>query len=237
MGALIQFRPGATLLDFPRTGQGLRGFLTTALKHHRLPELLIEALVRDAEARPGAEPEEALVFALAARMRLEPIDFEKARGILLLGPGGSGKSAVAAKIAHSALLSGRRVELANAADGLALFRTATFQTDSLMVMEASGFNPANRRALNAFAALGEAEGVESLGVISAASDAQDVWEIVNALRLPRVIVTGLDRTLRLGAMVAAAASGAGLAHVTYGPRADDSLETLAPDLLAKMLLD
>lgn len=237
MGALIQFRQSATLLDFPRAAQSQRGCLTAALKRHRLPELLIEALVRHAEARPGAEVEEALTSALIQRMRLQPIDFEKARGILLLGPSGAGKSAIAAKIAHSALLSGRKVELASAADGLALFRTATFESDSLMVMEAPGFNPANRRALNAFAALGEAEGVESFGVISAASDAEDVWEIVGALRPPRVIVTGLDRTSRLGATVAAATCGAGLAHVTYGPRADDPLETLAPDLLAKMLLD
>jgi flagellar biosynthesis protein FlhF len=237
MGALIQFKQGAKLLDFPSAAQSLRGCLTTALKRHRLPEQLIEVLVRDAEAHAGAGPEEALTLALIGRMRLEPINFEKARGILLLGPGGAGKSAVAAKIAHTALLSGRKVELANAADGLALFRTATFQSDSMMIMEASGFNPANRRALNAFAALGEAEGVDSLGVISAASDAEDVSEIVSALRLPRLIVTGLDRTSRLGATVAASASGARLAHVTYGPRADDPLETLAPDLLAKMLLD
>ena len=33
-------------------------------------------------------------------------------------------------------------------DGLALFRTATFESDSLMVMEADGFNPLNRRALH-----------------------------------------------------------------------------------------
>jgi flagellar biosynthesis GTPase FlhF len=104
-------------------------------------------------------------------------------------------------------------------------------------MEAAGFNPVNRRALSAFAALGEAEGVESIGVVSAASDAEDVSEIVNALRLPRVIVTGLDCTLRLGATVAAITGGAGLAHVTYGPRPDDALETLEPEALAKMLLD
>ena len=64
-------------------------------------------------------------------------------------------------------------------------------------------------------------------MISAASDAEDVSEIVTALRPPRVIVTGLDRTSRLGATVAAITSGARLAHVTYGPRADDPLETLA----------
>ena len=127
--------------------------------------------------------------------------------------------------------------MANAADGLALFRTASFESDNLMVMEAAGFNPANRRALSAFAALGEAEGVDSIAVVSAASDAEDVCDIVGALRTPRVIVTGLDRTSRLGATVAAITAGTALAHVTYGPRADDALESLSPGLLAKMLLD
>ena len=237
MGAAIPLQHSATLLNFPRAALGLRGFLAAALKRHRLPERLMEGLIRDAETCLGCSPQEALAMALGKRMRPQGIDFEKARGILLLGPAGGGKSAVAAKIAHIALLSGRRVELANAADGLALFRTASFQGDGLMVMEAAGFNPVNRRALSAFAALGEAEGVESIGVVSAASDAEDVAEIVSALRLPRVIVTGLDCTLRLGATVAAITGGARLAHVTHGPRADDALETLAPEALAKLLLD
>lgn len=235
MGAPLQ--QSATLLNFPRAALACRGFLSAALKRHRLPERLIDGLIRDAEASLGASPQEALATALGKRMRPQGIDFQKARGILLLGPSGSGKSAVAAKIAHIALLSGRRVELANAADGLALFRTASFQGDGLMVMEAAGFNPVNRRALSAFAALGEADGVESIGVVSAASDAEDVAEIVSALRLPRVIVTGLDCTLRLGATVAAITGGARLAHVTHGPRADDTLETLTPETLAKLLLD
>jgi flagellar biosynthesis GTPase FlhF len=233
--------PQARVLTFPHAALTLRGALAAALKQHRLPELLIEQLVRNADLHaqmhPGETPEAALAQALAGRMRCAAIDFQKARGILLLGPAGSGKSAVAAKIAHIALLSGRKVELASAADGLALFRTATFESDSLMVMEASGFNPVNRKALNAFAALGEADGVESIGVVSAAGDAQDVCEIVAALRLPRIIVTGLDRTARLGATLAAITGGACLAHVTYGPRPDDGLETLTPEDLAKLLLD
>jgi flagellar biosynthesis GTPase FlhF len=237
MGAIVPLKQSAALLNFPHAAMGLRGFLTAALKYHRLPERLIERLIRDAEASPGCSPRPGLPAALSKRMRRQGIDFQKARGILLLGPAGGGKSAVAAKIAHIALLSGRRVEMANAADGLALFRTASFQGDGLMVMEAAGFNPVNRRALSAFAALGEADGVDSIGVVSAASDAEDVSEIVSALRLPRVIVTGLDCTLRLGATVAAITGGAGVAHVTHGPRPDDALETLEPEALAKMLLD
>jgi flagellar biosynthesis protein FlhF len=237
MGAVIQLRQGPTLLDFPKAALSPRGTLAASLKRHRLPELLIDALVRETAAWPGLSLEDALGAALTRRMRLQPIDFEKARGLVLVGPDGAGKSAVADKIAHMALLSGRKVEMARAADGLALFRTASFDSDSLMVMEARGFNPANRRALTAFAAMGKAEGAESIGVVSAGGDAEDVLEIVTALNLPRVIVTGLDRTSRLGAAVAAVTAGSALAHVTYGARPDEGLETLAPSLLAKMLLD
>jgi flagellar biosynthesis protein FlhF len=235
MGALIQFRKGATLLNFPREAQSARSLIGAALKRHRLPETLADNLLRDIGV--GDNPEAMLAAALAKHISPEPIDFQKARGILLLGPLGAGKSAVAAKILHFAGLIGRKTECAGAADGMALFRTASFESDALMVMEAPGFNPVNRRALSAFSALGDTQGVESIGVISAAGDAEDAAEIVSALRLKRVIVTGLDRTGRLGATVAAITGGAGLAYVTYGPRPDDGLDMLAPELLAKMLLD
>jgi flagellar biosynthesis protein FlhF len=235
MGALIQFREGAAVLKFPREAQSARSQIAVALKHHRLPETLMDNLLHDIGA--GDNPETMLTAALARRMRAQPIDFQKARGILLLGPMGAGKSAVAAKILHIAGLIGRKTECTGAADGMALFRTASFESDALMVMEAPGFNPVNRRALSAFSALGNADGVEIIGVVSAASDAEDTAEIVSALRLNRIIVTGLDRTARLGATVAAITDGVCLAHVTYGPRPDDGLDVLAPELLAKMLLD
>ncbi len=135
----------------------------------------------------------------------------------MVGPCGAGKSAVAAKIAHAAAFSGRHVEIANANDGLALFRTGTHPPDRLTIMEAEGFNPINARARSAFSSLNEIEGVECIGVISALSDAEDVADLVAALRFQRVIVTGLDRTHRLGAAAAASICGTRLAHVTQGP--------------------
>ena len=119
------------------------------------------------------------------------------------GPAGAGKSAVAAKIIHAAKLIGRRTALARADGGLALFRTGTNPPDLLTVMEADGFNPLNARAASAFSALGEIEGVETIGVISALNDAEDVSDIVSAFRFRRVIVTNMDRTRRLGAVLAA----------------------------------
>jgi flagellar biosynthesis protein FlhF len=223
------------LVAFPRAD--LRGLLGAAVKRHRLPETLAHALVRDAARFPEISTESALAFALAQRLRTTPIDLEKARGILLVGPAGSGKSAVAAKIGHAAALVGRKIELARADGGLALFRTATHPPDLLTVMEADGFNPLNARAVCAFSALGEIEGVETIGVVSALQDAEDVSEVVSACRFRRVIVTGMDRTRRLGAALAACLSGASLAHVTFGPRPEDALDTLEAGALAAQLLE
>ncbi len=224
------------MLSFPGEAQSARGAMAAALRRHRLPELLIEDLLKLASAWPGYETAEALACALSGRMKLEAIDFERARGVLLLGPSGAGKSAVAAKIERAAKLAGRATALTGAAEGLALFRSASHRPDTLTVMEAEGFNPLNARAAAAFSALGGIAGVEAIGVVSALGDAEDVGDVVSALRLKRVIVTGLDRTRRLGATLAAITCGARLAHVTYGPRPDDALETLEPGDLAQMLL-
>jgi len=69
-------------------------------------------------------------------------------------------------------------------------------------------------------------------VVSAAGDAEDAAEMVRALRLRRLIVTGLDRTRRLGALTAAVTAGARLSHVLRG----GVLENLVPEDLAAALL-
>ena len=224
-----------TVVAFPRAD--LRAALGTALKRHRLPENLAGALVREAAQFPEVSADAALAFALAQRMAPAPIDFEKARGILLVGPAGAGKSAVAAKILHSAALLGRRTNFTRADSGLGLFRSRTDPPDLLTVMEADGFNPLNARAASAFSALGDIEGVDTIGVISALNDAEDVSDIVASFRFRRVIVTNMDRTRRLGAALAAITGGAQLAHVTHGARPEDALAVLEPGALAALLLD
>src|SRR5205814_1357041 len=206
----------------------LRPILGQAVRRHRLPEGLGQALVREAADFPEVTADAALAFALSRRLIATPIDLEMAHGILLVGPSGAGKSAVAAKIQHAAHLLGRECELTRTDGGLALFRTATHAPGRLMVMEADGFNPLNARAASAFRALGEIEDVETIGVVSALQDAEDIKDIVTSFRFHRVIITHLDRTRRLGAPLAAFTSGASLAHVTDGPRPEDGLEILEP---------
>src|SRR5690348_3862899 len=76
----------------------VRPKLAEALRHHRLPERLAESLLREAADWPDRDLHDLLACMLAARMCLSPIDLAKARGILLIGPSGSGKSAVAEKL-------------------------------------------------------------------------------------------------------------------------------------------
>jgi flagellar biosynthesis protein FlhF len=232
---LFSDRQGDNLIAFPRAD--LRASLGAAMKHHRLPESLGQALVREAAEFPEVSVDAALAFAISQRLVPAPIDFEKARGILLVGPSGAGKSAVAAKILHIAALIGRKTEFARADGGLALFRTGTNPPAILTVMEADGFNPLNARAASAFSALGDIEGVETIGIVSALQDAEDISDIVSAFRFRRVIITNMDRTRRLGAALAASLSGARLAHVTYGQRPEDGLELLEPGSLAAQILE
>ena len=111
----LQASGNGSVLNFPRAD--LRAALGTALKRHRLPESLAGALVREAAQFPEVTADAALAFALAQRMAPAPIDFEKAHGILLVGPAGAGKSAVAAKILRSAALLGRKTNFTRADGG------------------------------------------------------------------------------------------------------------------------
>ena len=232
---MAQLQSAGNLIAFPRAD--LRHLFGAAVKRHRLPEELGQAMVREAANFADVSADTALASALARRMHLAPIDFEKARGVLLVGPTGSGKSAVAAKIVRAATLVGRKTELARADGGLALFRTRTNPPELLTVMEADGFNPLNSRAASAFSALGDVGGVETIGVVSAMSDAEDVSDLVAAFRFRRVIINNMDRTRRLGAALAASLSGARLAHVTYGPRPEDGLQSLDAGSLAAQMLE
>jgi flagellar biosynthesis protein FlhF len=234
MGALSTSSGSATLIAFPGAAAGqANAAIATALKAHRLPEFLSAQLLRGAGG--FADPETALTDALAARIHLAPLDLEKARGILLIGADDADKHLAASAIAAAA--SPRETVILTGRDAFARLRGGALPSGQLaggplMVMETEDFHPLNPKARGAFAALSDIDMMEPVGVVSAAGDAQDVAEMVAAFRFKRIIVTGLDRTRRLGTLVAAAAGGAHLAHVVR----DGRLET--PDFrgLAAALL-
>jgi flagellar biosynthesis protein FlhF len=132
-----------------------------------------------------------------------------------MGPSGAGRSSVAAKLAHAASLAGY---------------------NQVVIIDSEGFNPRNRRARAAFGCVGARPDMQTIGVISALADAEDVSETIAAFRLERLIVTGLDMAGRFGALAAAVTQGASLAHVTRSSDAGAPLESLGPRELANLLL-
>ncbi len=244
-----------------------RAELLTILRGHRLPDALAHDFAKTAEQSGLKDMTLALACALDRRMKTAPLDVSKSGAFLLLGPNGAGKTAVAAKIAAHARLTHRFVKLiatdaegagavarleafadhlkmpiaiAENAEALAKAVGEASKENALAVIDSAGFDPRNAKTRTAFQALAMIEGVEALGVVSACSDAEETAEITAALGLlgaQRLIVTGADLARRLGALVAAAAQGLALAHVTRSPFVAGGLEILTPLSLSRALID
>jgi signal recognition particle GTPase len=236
-----------------------RADLLAMLGLHRVPEALAYALADDAARSGHEEIARALAEALEKRMAAKPIRYVHANAILLKGINGSGKTTVATKIAAQAHLTGRRVKIL-AADPAARALTALGERldikiapapnaqsvsravaqararKSFVVIDTAGFNPRKAKARAAFSALGQIAHVETIGVVSALSDAVETAEIIASLNVERVIVTGLDLARRWGAVAVAATSGLPIAHVARSAFAGDGLEPLTPISLAQTLL-
>lgn len=243
-----------------------RAELLQILRMHRAPDSLSYALAEAAEKSALSDMTLALASALDKRMKCEPIDVETTKAVLLAGLNGAGKSAVAAKIAAHGKLSGRAVKLiATDIHGAgAIARLETFanhidvpfavsenaeelakligecaKENILAIIDTAGFDPRNAKARNAFAALAKIEHVEAIGVVSATCDAEEAAEIAQSLvslGAKRIVVTGLDISRKLGALLDAATQNAALAHVTRSAFVAGGLETLTPLSLARALI-
>src|SRR5580692_8371152 len=244
-----------------------RAELLAILHGHRAPETLSHVVAQAAEKCGLPDMTLALAAAFDTRMKSAPLDFTKLKGILLAGVNGAGKTAVAAKIAAHARLVARDVTLiaadaegagavarletfadhlsakivvADTAEALAKAFAEAITKNHVAIADTAGFDPRNPKARTAFAALATIEGIETIGVASATSDAEDTGETVAALKsagATRLIVTCLDMTRRFGALASAVAQGIPLAHITRSPFIAGGLETLTPLSLSRLLIE
>jgi len=239
-----------------------RQMLTEILLAHRTPETMARALVDDAQQSGLGDMTLSLASALDKSMRVDPFDVGKRGALLLVGPPGAGKTAVAAKLAAQNSLAGCPVVLAQtdldtaghwarlesfagvikaravAAATPNILADAIQQTrNGLVIADTAGFDPREPlpREVLPFLSMGT---MEPVGVVSAATDAEEAAEIAGALvklGAGRLIVTGLDLTRRRGSLLAIALSGGTIAQVTGSPYLADGLETLTPMALARMV--
>ncbi len=244
-----------------------RAELIGLLARHRLPDALSNRLAELADASGLSDMTLALAAAVDARLKPAPIDFRTAQAVMLVGLGGAGKTATAAKLAAHAQLAGRQplligtdtvgagavarletfaahlgagVETAPTAQVLRQKIDAAESRGALAIVDTAGIDPRRPRSADAAYFAGMEE-VETVGVISAMTDGEEAGEIAQALKAMgahRLIVTGLDTVRRFGGLAASALSeGLGLAFVTRSPFVAGGLETPTPLFLARLLVE
>lgn len=240
----------------------LLGFLRT----HRLTDALAHGLAEAAEQTRLSDMTLALAAALDQRMGSAPLELAQARGFILVGLRGTGKTVMAGRIAAQAVRAGRKVHLlaadpegAGAVERLKTFAdhvTADFslaesevalvervrlalEAGELVLVDTAGGDPRDEDVRALWAGYGALLGLERLAVVSAQGDAEETTEICTEfarLGVERLLISALDSTRRLGSLAAAATSRVPLAHVSRSPFLGGQLETLSALALARSLL-
>ncbi|HMI95568.1 MAG TPA: hypothetical protein VK479_03595 [Micropepsaceae bacterium] len=241
-----------------------RDQLVSLLRAHRTPDALADALVEEAGRSGIPDLTLALASALDRFMRNGPA-VKAPNGMILVGPPGAGKTAIAAKLAAQYRLAGTPVVLAatdtQTAGQMARLESfaacldvplviastpeilseevqAASYANAFLIADCAGCDPRGPLSseLVRFLAAGR---LEIAGVVSATCDAEEAGEIVDALAklgAEKLIVTGLDLARRKGALIAFACSSLAVAQVTASPYLADGLATLTPLILSRALL-
>jgi flagellar biosynthesis protein FlhF len=242
-----------------------REALLAALHTHRTPDGLAQSVTDAAEASGLADLMLALAAGLDTFMRSGRADSSPSHALLLIGPPGAGKTAVAAKLAAQQMLAGCAVRLAACdlesagqaarlesfaasldlpfvaaptADRLSQAIAEAEAEGALLIADSAGFDARGELPCDLLPLLSLGR-LEIAGVVSAAYDAEEAGEIAGALEklgATKLIATGLDLTRRKGALLTLACSGLGLAQVTASPYLAAGLQRLTPIALARAIL-
>lgn len=238
--------------------------IAEALSWHGVPHLATRNLLMATEAANAATPEAALAAALARCCRFARTE-SLAGPVALIGPPGGGKSATVIKLAAMRVLAGADVRLINAdmattgsrerigafADALGLTPVESSNTaetaaavstaphDAFTIVDTTGRAPADADDLEEAAAEIAAVGSATL-VLPAAmapAEAAELAETFSAAGARSLIVTGLDMSRRIGALIAAAdAADLEIIGVGVGRKIGDGLKTVTAETLARLIL-
>jgi len=224
---------GDMLADANRTSAG--EVVREALVEHGVPARLVERLVNAVYTSGITDPLPACTAALESGFVFAPLpDHGAPRPFMLVGPPGTGKSMVVAKLAARSVLRSRRVGVitcdnirAGATEQLTAFTrileldlVAARGPDSLqravqamqgqydiVFIDSPGLNPFKQTDMEYLAALTEAANCEPIMVMAAGGDATEAAEVAEAFGsagATRLLATRLDTTRRLGSIIAAA---------------------------------
>lgn len=242
-----------------------RASLLRLLLEHRTPEALAVLLADNGQNSGIEDMSLALAAALDKVMRTNCGNVVRNQAMVLTGPPGSGKTAVAGKLAAQIRLAAADVVLVAtdldsagqmarlegfascldltvvpvaAPEALTVILNEAREAKFVVIADSAGCDPREPLATEILRFMA-VDGVAVTAVLSAAMDAEEAGEMARAfgkLGAVQLIVTGLDLARRKGALVALAASGLPIGYVTSSPYLAAGLETLTPLGLAKLLV-
>ncbi|MBM3554339.1 MAG: AAA family ATPase [Alphaproteobacteria bacterium] len=245
----------------PKSGD----LIGAALAFHAVPPRLQQRLIKIAASVTARDPALALAGALDLTFKFQPLPTAPDGIILLVGPPGAGKTALAAKIAAAALLGGRRLnvistdtvrkgglaqiegfvrlmknEVTPAATPSALAEILGHcRPEEATIIDTRAANPYNDEEmieLKRFVATARAEPILVLPAGLDLAEAADQTAAFGTLRPRRLIVTRLDATRRMGAILAADAGALAITGTSATPFVADAPAPLNPLALARLLL-
>ncbi|MDR6772445.1 GTPase [Azospirillum sp. BE72] len=239
-----------------------------ALQRHGVPATLAEQLIDAASGLDTEDPRLALGSALDSYFTFNPLPDGRSpvKPLALVGPPGSGKTLVAAKLAARAVFKKRSVGVittdtvrAGGVDQLAAFtrlmklKLATVEdpdalagafevhrkTD-LVLVDTAGRNPFDAEDMQDLRALLGAGEVEPVLVLPAGLDALEAADMALAFKavgVRRMLVTRLDMTRRLGSLLAIAARARlSFCDASVSSKVAEGLTALNPLALARMMI-
>ena len=238
-----------------------------ALDYHGVPADLGEAIMARIGDNMSNDATTSLEAGLKQVFDYSPIDLGKMQQpILLLGLPGAGKTVTTAKLATQAVMAKRPVSIisadgfrAGAREELSAF-TDILNTDLMHVdtpaelraavagkpagtvtlIDSTGANPFHAKEMAALAQLVEAADAEPVLVLAAGGDTVEAAEIAGsfaAIGTRRMVVTRLDISRRLGAMLVVAEAGPlAFSDVSFSPQVARGLKFLTPQALSRLLM-
>ena len=239
-----------------------------ALQRHGVPASLAEQLIDAASGLDTEDPRLALGSALDSYFTFNPLPDGRSpvKPLALVGPPGSGKTLVAAKLAARAVFKKRSVGVittdtvrAGGVDQLAAFtrlmklKLATVEdpdalagafevhrkTD-LVLVDTAGRNPFDAEDMQDLRALLGAGEVEPVLVLPAGLDALEAADMALAFKavgVRRMLVTRLDMARRLGGLLAIAARARlSFCDASVSSKVAEGLTALNPLALARMMI-
>lgn len=238
-----------------------------ALTYHSAPPRMVSNLSRFAAHSDASNPTLALAAAIDTTFTFSSLDpLSSTKPVMLVGPPGSGKTIVAAKLCTQAKLAKRDVIAISCdtqrAGGVEQFRAFTNilgielitvdraeklkdhisldAPDQLQVIDTASTNPYNEAEMDELYRKVKACRAEPILVLAAGCDPMEIADMTRCygdIGVTRFIVTQMDIARRAGGILAAANSvPLAFCDVSVSSSVSDSLKPLSPVSLARLIM-